>query len=188
MLKTRDLSEVPVLFELLSHPQVYPYVRQKASSSDEYYFITKQTIEAEERGELISRTIVDEYYHPIGTINLFDIQDNYGFLATWIGQPYFGKGYNQLAKEEFFEELFFQKSIEAVFMKVRKTNIRSLRAVQKLPYVVNANELFQDVYASINSTDDIYDLFVITKEHYASYKQFTNIDTLDDTADDKGVS
>src|SRR5690625_4992841 len=88
MLKNRDLHEVPVLFELLSHPDVFPYVRQKATTSDEYYFITKQTIEAEENGELISRTILDEYYQPIGTINLFDINENHGFLATWIGQPF----------------------------------------------------------------------------------------------------
>src|SRR5690625_1377772 len=188
MLKTRDLSEVPVLFELLSHPQVYPYVRQKASSSDEYYFITKQTIEAEERGELISRTIVDEYYHPIGTINLFDIQDNYGFLATWIGQPYFGKGYNQLAKEEFFEELFFEMSIEAVFMKIRKTNVRSLRAIQKLPYDKLGNILNPEIYKTINEHADIYDLFVITKDHYTSYQQFTNIETIKSTTNGEGVS
>src|SRR5690625_3990858 len=116
MLKIRDLTEVPVLFQLLIHPEVYPYIRQKPKTLDEYYFITKQTIEAEERGELISRTIVNEYNHPIGTINLFDIQNNCGFLATWIGQPYFGKGYNQIAKEQFLDELFFEKSIQAVFM------------------------------------------------------------------------
>src|SRR5699024_4007014 len=120
--------EVPVLFELLSHPEVYPYVRQKAETSDAYYFMTKKTIEAEEKGELISRTIVDEYEQPIGTINLFDIREHYGFLATWIGQPYFGKGYNQPAKEAFFEELFFELDIEAIFMKVRRTNKRSLKA------------------------------------------------------------
>lgn len=192
MLKNRDLSEVPVLFELLSHPEVYPYVRQKATTSDEYYFITKQTIEAEERGELISRTIVDEYYHPIGTINLFDIQDNYGFLATWIGQPYFGKGYNKIAKEQFFDELFFEKSIEGIFMKIRRTNIRSIKAVQKLPYAILGNDLYPEVYQKVNQKEDAYDLYVVTKEHYESYKQFANdhapVDHIDNTADDEGVS
>ena len=106
MLKTRDLNDVPALFELLLDPKVYPYVREKADTLDEYYFVTKQTIEAEKRGELISRTILDEYEKPIGTINLFDICHNYGFLATWLGRPYFGKGYNQIAKEQFFNELF----------------------------------------------------------------------------------
>lgn len=95
----------------MSHPEVFPYVRHKAETSDEFYFITKQTIEAEERGELISRTILDEQYQPIGTINLFDIVDDYGFLATWIGKPYFGKGYNSLAKTQFFLMNYLQKRI-----------------------------------------------------------------------------
>ncbi|PDM36873.1 N-acetyltransferase, partial [Bacillus cereus] len=51
---------------------VFPFVRQKAYSYEEYLFLTKQTIEAEERGELISRTILDEWGNPIGTITLFD--------------------------------------------------------------------------------------------------------------------
>ncbi|RKQ31399.1 GNAT family N-acetyltransferase [Oceanobacillus halophilus] len=174
MLKNRELHEVPVLYELMSHPEVFPYVRHKANSADEFYFITKKTIEAEENRELISRTILDEYYHPIGTINLFDIEDNHGFLATWIGQPYFGKGYNKPAKEEFFDELFFSENIEGIFMKVRKANTRSLKAALKLPYVALANTTYPEVFNKINETEDIYDLFVITKEHYAAYKQFAN--------------
>ncbi|WP_188456820.1 GNAT family N-acetyltransferase [Virgibacillus oceani] len=185
MLKTRELHEVPVLFELLSHPDVFPYVRHKAKTSDEFYFITKQTIEAEENGELISRTILDEYSQPIGTINLFDIQGNYGFLATWIGQPYFGKGYNKLAKELFFQELFFTYQIEAVFMKVRKTNTRSLKAVLKLPYVALGNTIYPNVYNAVNQQGDIYDLFVISKEHYVSYHQFAQAEA---AASDEEVS
>lgn len=166
MLKKRDLHDAPVLFELMSHPEVFPYVRHKASSSDEYYFTTKQTIEAEDRGELISRTILDEWELPIGTINLFDIYENKGFLATWLGQPYFGKGYNRLAKEAFFEELFFQLDIEAIFMKIRRTNHRSMKAALKIPYISEANDTFPDVHTWINEKEDVYDLFVITKEQY----------------------
>lgn len=172
MLKKRDLHEVPTLFELSSHPQVYPYIRHKADTSDEFYFLTKQIIEAEHNGELISRTIVDEFECPIGTINLYDIQENCGFLATWVGQPYFGKGYNKLAKQLFLEELFFTLNIETVFMKVRKNNARSLHAIAKLAYVENGNQLYPEVYSIINQHGEVYDLFVITKEHYSSYVQF----------------
>ena len=45
MLKKRDLQEVPVLFELSSHPDVYPYIRHKAETVDEFYFLTKQLME-----------------------------------------------------------------------------------------------------------------------------------------------
>ncbi|GGA89243.1 GNAT family N-acetyltransferase [Ornithinibacillus halotolerans] len=176
MLKKRDLHEVPVLFELMSHPEVFPYVRHKATTTDEFYFLTKKTIEAEEHGELISRTILDEYQQPIGTINLFDIEQNHGFLATWIGQPYFGKGYNRLAKEQFFDELFFEYDIETIFMKVRKSNIRSTKAVLKLPYVALGNTIYPEVYQKINQAEEIYDIFAISKEHYLSYKQFAHVD------------
>ncbi|MGI8314973.1 GNAT family N-acetyltransferase [Halobacillus mangrovi] len=166
MLKKRDLHDAPVLYELMSHPEVFPYVRHKAASSDEFYFITKQTIEAEDRGELISRTILDEWGQPIGTINLFDVQEGKGFLATWIGQPYFGKGYNQPAKEAFFEELFFHLDIEAIFMKIRRTNQRSMKAALKIPYVSAANEAYPEILSWVNRNEDVYDLFVITKEQY----------------------
>ncbi|MFD2925162.1 GNAT family N-acetyltransferase [Halobacillus naozhouensis] len=166
MLIKRDLHDSKPLFDLMIHPEVFPYVRHKALSSDEFYFLTKQMVEAEENGELISRTVLDEWTQPIGTINLFDIEDNKGFLATWIGQPYFGKGYNRMAKELFFEELFFQLDIEAVFMKIRRTNIRSMKAALKIPYVMMANELFPDVLSRINHDYEVYDLFVITKEQY----------------------
>src|SRR5690625_1048213 len=188
MLKNRDLHEVPVLFELLSHPDVFPYVRQKATTSDEYYFITKQTIEAEENGELISRTILDEYYQPIGTINLFDIHKNHGFLATWIGQPYFGKGYNKAAKELFFNELFFNLNIEGIFMKIRRSNIRSLKAILKFPYVSNGNKLYPDVFQHINQLEDVYDLFLISKDQYVAYQQFTYPEIIEKTNDDEDVS
>lgn len=172
MLKKRDLHEVPTLYELSSHPDVYPYIRHKAKTSDEFYFLTKQIIAAECNGELISRTILDEFEQPIGTINLYDIHQQSGFLATWVGQPYFGKGYNKLAKQLFLDELFFTLNIETVFMKVRKNNARSLRAVAKMEYVENANQLYPDVYHAINAVEEVYDLFVITKEHYSSYVQF----------------
>lgn len=175
MLKKRDLHEVPVLFELSNHPDVFPYLRHKATTCDEFYFLTKQLMIAEQNGELISRTILDEYEQPIGTINLYDIHQRAGFLATWIGKEYFGRGYNKMAKEAFFNELFFQLDIETIFMKIRKTNGRSLHAIAKLPYVTSGNALFPEVYWAINQAEEVYDLFVISKEHYQLYLQFAQI-------------
>ncbi|WP_088006283.1 GNAT family N-acetyltransferase [Indiicoccus explosivorum] len=166
MLKKRDLHESGHLFELLSHPAVYPYVRQKADSAEEYLFVTKQTIEAEERGELISRTILDDYGMPIGTINLFDIQDGAGFLGTWIGQPFQGMGYNQKAKQQFLDELFFVHDIQNVFLRIRKVNAKSLRAARKLPYVAEASETHPQLLQELNADGDIYELFRIPKDLY----------------------
>lgn len=130
MLKKRDLNDCQSLYELMVHPDVFPFVRHKAHSYEEFLFVTKQTMEAEDHGEIISRTILDEWGNPIGTINLFDVQDQAGFLGTWLGKPFHGKGYNQIAKEAFFNELFFELNIERIFMRIRKINIRSIKVAE----------------------------------------------------------
>lgn len=166
MLKKRELSDCPVLFELMIHPDVFPFVRHKTHQYDEYLFITKQMIEAEERGELISRTIIDEWGNPIGTITLYDIADNAGFLGTWLGKEYHGKGYNGLAKEAFFNEVFFELGIETVFLRIRKENIRSLKAASKMPYTMPANGTRMALFEQINAGEIQYDLFEISKDHF----------------------
>lgn len=166
MLKKRELQDSQALYELMVHPDVFPFVRHKAYSYEEFLFLSKQTIEAEERGELISRTILDEWGYPIGSINLFDIQNNAGFLGTWLGKPYHGKGYNQPAKDAFFHELFYELGIETIFMRVKKVNIRSTKAVEKLPYVTLANETRKHIYDQLNATGDIYNLFEVSKDLY----------------------
>ncbi|MFE8702032.1 GNAT family N-acetyltransferase [Cytobacillus sp. FJAT-54145] len=166
MLKKRDLHDSHALYELMTHPDVFPFVRQKAYSYDEFLFLTKQTIEAEERGEIISRTILDEWGTPIGTINLFDVEGNAGFLGTWLGKPFHGKGYNQLAKDHFFEELFYELGIETVFMRIRMINLRSQKAAEKLPYVIHANETRKSLFDEINKVETIYNLYEIPKDLY----------------------
>ena len=174
MLKKRDLQDCHALFELITHPDVFPFVRHKADTYDEFLFISKQTIEAEERGELISRTIVDEWGAPIGTINLYDLENNAGFLGTWLGKPYHGKGYNSPAKEEFFQEVFYELGIETIFMRIRKVNIRSIKAAEKLPYVVKANETRQSLYMQLNPVKEVYDLYEISKDQYTLHYMRTN--------------
>ena len=101
MLKKRELQDVQILYNLMIHPDIFPFVRHKANSYYEFLLITKELIQSELREDSILRTIVDEWGVPIGSINLFDILDNAGFWDTWLGKPYHGKGYNQLAKEAF---------------------------------------------------------------------------------------
>lgn len=167
MLKKRELSDCPVLFDLMLDPAVFPFVRHKAASIDEFMFLTKQTIEAEEQGKMISRTILDEWGNPIGTINLYDIQNGAGFLGTWIGRPHFGKGYNQKAKEAFFTELFFEKNIETIFMRINNQNIRSQKAAEKLPYNRLANDTNPELYLQINEGENQYQLYKIEKDQYS---------------------
>lgn len=164
MIKRRELHECGHLFEYLSHPSVFPYVRQKANSADEFMFMTKQLMEEEERGELISRTITDDYGQPIGTINLYDIQEHAGFLGTWIGQPFQGKGFNLKAKNLFLEELFYQHDINTVFLRINSKNLKSIRATEKLPYTMCAKESHPVLFEEINLGSLQYALYQIPKD------------------------
>ncbi|MGG4044936.1 GNAT family N-acetyltransferase [Paenibacillus favisporus] len=166
MIKQRDLHECHALYNLMTDPAVFPYVRYPCQSYEEYLFITKQLIVEEEQGACISRTILDDIGHPIGTIDLYQIHHRTGFLATWIGAPYFGKGYNQRAKEAFLAELFLGQDIETIFLKIRTQNIRSKRAVEKLPYVKLANERYEQVYQSIKHPQQRYDLYGVERSDF----------------------
>jgi len=163
MLKKRDLHECHALYSLLMDPAVSPYVRYQCQSHEEYLFLTKQLMDEEEQRTTISRTILNEAGVPIGTIDLYHIVNHTGFLATWIGAPYFGNGYSQRAKSVFLSEVFLEHAIETVFMKIRKQNIRSSKAAQKLPYVKLANDLHDEVYQSINAKEQIYDLYQVER-------------------------
>ncbi|MEI5906859.1 GNAT family protein [Bacillus spongiae] len=169
MLKKRELEDCKELFDLMIHPDVFPFVRQKVYSYEEFLFLTRQVMEQEERGEIISRTILNEWGNPIGLINLFDINDHCGFLGTWLGKPYHGKGYNQPAKEAFFNELFYQLEIENIFLRIRKQNIRSNKAALKLPYVKLANTRQTSLLESINQDQGLYNIFEISRDQYTFY-------------------
>jgi RimJ/RimL family protein N-acetyltransferase len=164
LLKYRDLSETNELYQLMINPSVFPYVRHKANSPEEYLFITKQMLEEEQLGKIISRTITDDWGQPIGTITLYDIQDGAGFLGTWIGAPFQGKGYNQAAKHEFLTELFFEKDFHTVFLRIRRENEKSKRASQKLQYVVDAKDSHPALFEEINTGETKFDLYKIPKD------------------------
>lgn len=171
MLKNRNLLDIDSLYPLAIDPEVKPFIRQNTDSYQAFYEATVKLMEEEKFGYVISRTIMNEDNTPIGTINLYDIQNQAGFLATWIGKPYFGKGYNKEAKESFLLELFNNCYIETVFIKIRKNNFRSQKATLKLPYAQFANETYPFIYSLINQDEELYDLFVITKEQYMNHRE-----------------
>ncbi|MCP1183768.1 GNAT family N-acetyltransferase [Paenibacillus sp. 1781tsa1] len=170
MLKKRDLQECHSLYSLMMDPAVSPYVRYLCQSYEEYLFLTRQLMVEEEQKKVITRTILNEAGQPIGTIDLYHIEQQTGFLATWIGSPYFGNGYSQRAKSAFFVELFLEHAIETVFMKIRKQNIRSRKAVEKLPYVKLANDVYPDVYQFINAKEQIYDLYHVERTTFLEHR------------------
>lgn len=169
ILRKRELQDGPQLFDLIRHPDVFPFVREKANTVEEYLFVLKHLIDLDETGDIVSRVIQNEYGQPIGTINLFDIHEGSGFLGTWLGKEFHGQGYNDIAKEQFFLELFEKLHIRHIFMKVRKTNVRSQKAVGKIPYILKMNTFFPEIYQSINEQEDIYDLYMVEQNLFYSY-------------------
>ncbi|MER2000555.1 MAG: GNAT family protein [Lysinibacillus sp.] len=176
MLKHRDLHETAELYNLLSDPSVFPYVRQKATSPEEYMFMTKKLMEEEQLGLTISRTILCDYGQPIGTISIFDIENGAGFLGTWIGKPFQGLGYNQKAKLQFLSELFFEHNFHTVFLRIRQGNERSRAAALKLPYVICAEETHNALLKEINQGDVKYHLFKIPKDLFYLTTANVNVD------------
>ena len=108
MLKTYNLTtkEHYGLFMEMSHPEVSPYVRNYVADFNEYLMNISHILDAEERGDMIVRVIFNEWNQPIGMITLYDITEYGGFLSTWLGKQHHGKGYNQVAKELFLNEIF----------------------------------------------------------------------------------
>ena len=65
-----------------------------------------------------------------------------------------------------FSELFYELDIETIFMRIRKINIRSIKAAEKLQYVNLANETRKAVYDEINANEEVYNLYEIPKDQY----------------------
>ena len=153
MLKKLEKGDAKTLHYYLLNPNLL-YIRYRAHSLEEYHLITEELIEKEEKGEALIRVILNEENTPIGQIALYDIRERTGFLSTWIAEEYQGKGYNQKAKDQFMLELFYQENIDVVYAKIRKNNIRSLKASAKLPYMSNVSADKPHIYQQVNQEDE----------------------------------
>lgn len=94
-------------------------------------------LEQEKQGLQYSRVILNEKDEVIGVITLKDIDNTNktSHIGTWIGHPYWGKGYNAAAKAEILYTAFTDLDLEYVFAGAKLANIRSQKAQEKLPYM-----------------------------------------------------
>ena len=97
-------------------------------------FVLAQEMEQKQ----LSRVIFNESNQLIGVITLksIDTKKKTAHIGTWIGAPYWGKGYNQLAKEKMLNIAFNDMDLEYVFAGATFQNIRSQKAQMKLPYMI----------------------------------------------------
>lgn len=92
----------------------------------------------EKEQKQLSRVILNERDQLIGVITLksIDTKKKTAHIGTWIGAPYWGMGYNQLAKEKMLHIAFKDLDLEYVFAGATIQNIRSQKAQMKLPYMI----------------------------------------------------
>lgn len=109
-------------------------------------------LEQEKLGKQYSRVILNEDHKVIGVITLKDINRNNqtSHMGTWIGHPYWGKGYNQIAKKEMLYIAFTELHLKYVFAGSKLSNIRSRKAQEKLPYVkIGVNKEFPEEHEKL---------------------------------------
>jgi len=93
--------------------------------------------EQENEGKQYSRVILDDQENVIGVITLKELNPlkKTGHLGTWIGYPYWGKGFNEAAKRKILYTAFTDLDLDIVFAGAKQKNGRSQRAQEKLPYI-----------------------------------------------------
>ncbi|GGG33621.1 N-acetyltransferase [Lysinibacillus alkalisoli] len=128
-------------------------------------------IEEEQQGKQISRVILNEDHVLIGVITLKDIKGDMAHVGTWLGEPYWGQGYNELAKLALFKEAFTERGFTLIFAGAKLSNIRSRKAQEKLPYMTfDVGDQYPQELAVIEKiTGEACVLHAIKKENFLSY-------------------
>lgn len=170
-LRKVQLYDAIILYNYLSNPCVSQYSRLKPSSIEEMGNMINYLLEEENKNRLIARVIVNDEL-VVGLITLWDYNlfRREGFLATLIGENHWGKGYNQIAKELFFNEVFTLQYLERIYLLIRNYNSRSIAACKKLHYIrqlefYEENEL-REFYQEKISQDHL--VFCIDKERFVA--------------------
>lgn len=175
VLKKHDRNYTEIMSSLTSDPRVQHALKlnwQQVSINGTRDFI--DFIQGEERmGKQLSRVIFNECEKFIGVITLKSIDRVNGtaHVGTWIGADYWGKGYNELAKEEIFKIAFDILELQYVFAGARISNKRSIAAQNKLPYMqIDVGEQYPDELEKIEKeTNEKCILNVVEKEDFKQY-------------------
>ncbi len=132
----------------------------------------------EKHGKQLSRVMLNEEGQLIGVITLKSISPyrKTAHIGTWIAAPYWGKGYNQLAKKMMLKIGFEELGLEYIFAGATVHNLRSQKAQVKLPYMlIDVGDRFPDELEKIEAeTRKKCILNVITKDRFLQHLQSSN--------------
>lgn len=108
----------------------------------------------EKQHKQLSRVMLNKEDQLIGVITLKSISPyrKTAHIGTWIAAPYWGMGYNQLAKEKMLTIAFEELGLEYIFAGATVHNIRSQKAQMKLPYMqIDVGAQFPDELEKIEA-------------------------------------
>lgn len=132
-----DIKYAEAMHELSSMPQVRDALGLPAGKvEDTINFIKRECVD-EEEGKTVPRVVLNEEGQLIGVTSLMfiDHQKKSCHIGSWLGYPFWGKGYNLEAKTAILDIAFFELGLLRVFAGARTINIRSQKAQEKLSFI-----------------------------------------------------
>lgn len=177
-LEKNDLKYAKRIFELSTEPGVKNALGLKTEKIEETIDFLTYMLKEEQAGNVISRVILNERDEVIGHTGLKNLRKEEGIchIGTWIGVQYWGMGYNQLAKIELLKIAFTELNMEYVIAGAKKSNLRSINAQKKLPYVTfNVEKDFPndlEIIEAIAGEECI--LTMIKKQDFISFLEKSN--------------
>ncbi|HDR4436468.1 GNAT family N-acetyltransferase [Bacillus thuringiensis] len=168
-----DLRYANVIFRLSSNSHVKNALGIKVEKIEDTKAFLLFAIEEERQKRSLSRMIVNEENEIIGltTLKHINYEKKQSHIGSWLGYPYWGKGYNEAAKKEIFKIAFLDLQLTYVFAGAKTNNIRSLKAQEKLPYIsLHVENKFPDEHAALEKeVRSPCSLHVVSREKFLNW-------------------
>ncbi|PFM65809.1 GNAT family N-acetyltransferase [Bacillus cereus] len=173
-----DLRYANAIFELSSDPHVKNALGIKAETVEDTKAFILFAMEEERKEHSLSKVIVNEENEIIGltTLKHINYEQKRSHIGSWLGYQYWGNGYNEAAKKEIFKIAFLDLQLTYVFAGAKTTNIRSLKAQEKLPYIsLHVENKFPDEHAALEKeVKSPCILHVISREKFLNWLEAQN--------------
>ncbi|AWC33777.1 GNAT family N-acetyltransferase [Bacillus cytotoxicus] len=173
-----DLQYAEIIFTLSSDAQVKNALGIKVEKIEDTKAFLLFAIEEERQKKSLSRMIVNEENEIIGltTLKHINYEKKQSHIGSWLGYPYWGKGYNEAAKKEIFKIAFLDLQLTYVFAGAKKANIRSLKAQEKLPYIsLHVEDRFPDEHSALEKeVKSSCVLHVVSREKFLNWLDLQN--------------
>ncbi|MGM0896490.1 MAG: GNAT family N-acetyltransferase [Bacillota bacterium] len=121
------------IFRLSSVPAVKDALGLPDGTLDDTIRFSRLVREEEKSGTRVPRVILNEQNQLVGLTDLMFIDHTKKpcHIGTWIGQEYWGQGFNEASKAGILKIAFEELGLSRVFAGARTVNIRSQKAQER---------------------------------------------------------